>query len=139
MRHLALLIAVTLGACSSYDHPSPEAARAAWEAQNVYPASYKSELLAYFRTYLNDPSGVREASVSEPALKPAGLADRYVVCVRFNAKKSSGGYVGNREGLAVYIAGKLDRFVETRNAEPRNETCRDAAYAPFPELERLSR
>ena len=42
-------------------------------------------------------------------------------------------YTGVREYLAIFLAGKLDQMGVTR------EQCKDAAYAPFPELERLTR
>ena len=45
--------------------------------------------MAYLRTYLNDPTGIREAAISEPALKPVGTGDRCVVCVRFNPKRAA--------------------------------------------------
>src|SRR5262249_3332343 len=74
-----------LGACASYnDGPTPEQRRAAWEAGNVFPTNYRAEVLAYLRTYLNEPAGVREGAISEPALRPVVGGDRYVVCVRYN-------------------------------------------------------
>ena len=54
-------------------------------------------------------------------------------CVRFNAKGPTGAYTGVREHLAIFLAGKLDQMGVTR------EQCKDAAYEPFPELERLTR
>ena len=55
------------------------------------------------------------------------------MCVRFNAKGPTGAYTGVREHLAIFLAGKLDQMGVAR------EECRDAAYEPFPELERLRR
>ena len=107
-----------------------------WEAGNVFPAGYRAELLAHLRTYLNDPPGVRDAAISEPARQPMGLGDRFVVCVRFNPKKAGGGYAGVKDHLVIYVGGKLDRYVETLTG---GDICRTAAYAPFPELERLTR
>jgi hypothetical protein len=131
-----------LSACAAFrgDGPSPEARVAAWEAGNVYPANYRAELLAYLRTYLNDPSGVREAQVSEPVLRSVGPGNRYVVCVRFNPRKVGGGYAGAREHMVVYVGGKLDRFVELRGEQQaKGEQCSGATYAAFPELESLTR
>ena len=62
---------------------------AKWDAQNVVPQNYKADLLAYFRTYLNNPEGVRGAAVSTPFLKEVGPGERYVACVRFNPKRPS--------------------------------------------------
>jgi hypothetical protein len=102
-------------------------------AVNVFPENYRAEILAYQRSYLNDPTGVRSAAISQPALRKIGSVERYVACVRFNAKAPGGGYIGEREHIAVFLAGKLDQMGVTR------EECKDAAYAPFPELERLTR
>ena len=64
---------------------------------NVYPEQYRAEILAYQRSYLNDPTGIRSAGISRPALKNVGVGDRYVACVRFNAKGPTGAYTGVRE------------------------------------------
>lgn len=134
----ALAAALMLGGCASGDG-SPTAAelKARWEAQNVYPASYKTDLLAYLRTYLNDPTNVRGAAVSAPFLKPVGPGDRYIVCVRYNARNTDGKYLGSKDGAATYVSAKLDLFIDV----PRDvrELCKDAVFAPFPELEKLGR
>ena len=100
---------------------------------NVFPEKYREEILAYQRSFLNDPTGIRTAGISQPALRKVGSVERYVVCVRFNAKGPGGGYVGEREHLAIFLAGKLDQMGVTR------DLCKDAAYEPFPEMERLTR
>lgn len=135
MRWLALTIALALAACGkTLDELSSEQRKADWSAANVYPAEYRPELIAYLRTYLNDPTGVREAAISEPVLKPVGPGERYVVCVRFNPKRPGGGYAGAKDHLVIYAGGKLDRYIEAAG-----ENCKDATYAAFPELERLTR
>jgi hypothetical protein len=123
---------------------------------NVRPSNYRSDILSAMHAYLNDPIGVRDAGIGEPALKEVGGNKRYVVCVRFNAKKPRGDYGGPKEIAAVFVAGRFDRFVdapsprESANAsargseaahgsEPPRGPCVDATYAPFPELEKLSR
>jgi hypothetical protein len=135
VRRSLVLLALALASCGkTLDQLSTDQRKADWAAANVYPADYRAELIAYLRTYLNDPTGVREAAISEPALKPVGTGDRYVVCVRFNLKRSGGGYAGAKDHLVIYAGGKLDRYLETAG-----ESCKDAAYAAFPELERLTR
>jgi hypothetical protein len=136
MRWLALLALLALGACTTDLGPSPAELEAQWNAQNVYPQHYKQDLLAFLRTYLNDPSHIRDAGVSQPQLKKAGPGNRFVACVRYNARKSGGQYAGVKDGAAVYVSGKLDRFIDGKEVKP---FCTDAAYAPFPELERLTR
>lgn len=98
-----------------------------------YPANYRPELLALLRTYLNDPAGIREAGISEPAQKEVGGRRRYVVCVRFNAR-SAGRYAGIKERAGMYIDGRLDRIIEETE-----DLCKGATYAAFPELEKLTR
>ena len=101
---------------------------------NVFPDNYRAEILAYQRSYLNDPTGIRErGDLAAGAARSVGVGERYVVCVRFNAKDPTGAYAGVREHLAIFLAGKLDQMGVAR------EQCKDAAYEPFPELERLTR
>ncbi len=143
---IALLLA--LAACSNLnpDYISPEEFKARWNEQNVFPATYKADVISYMRTYLNDPTNVKGAALSEPVLKSVGAGDRYVSCVRYNAKKSGGEYAGVKEGAVIYLAGHLDRFVES-NPDPREsrerpdvrDVCKGAAYLPFPELQQLKR
>lgn len=141
MRALALLmavsVAVALGGCATETGPSASELKARWDAENVYPQGYRQDLLAFLRTYLNDPSHVRSASVSQPQLKYIGPGDRYVACVRYNARNSDGKYVGSKDGAAIYVAGKLDRFLDT--PKDVRELCKEVAFVPFPELERLTR
>lgn len=99
-----------------------------------YPANYRPELLALLRTYLNDPTGIRDAGISEPAQKEVGGRRRYVVCVRFNARSAGGRYAGVKERAGMYVDGRLDRIIE--NTE---DLCKGVTYAAFPELERLTR
>ncbi len=133
-RAALLLFAATLGGCASYStEPSPEAQRADWEARNIYPQAYRSEILAYMRNYLNDPRNVRDALVSEPDLKPMGLGNRYVSCLRYGLRNPAAGNPPGKEHIVIFVGGKLDALREAR------DQCAGAAYAAFPELERLSR
>jgi hypothetical protein len=134
-RRIDSLIAVTLlaitfllGACA---HERTEDADI-----NAYPTNYRSDILAAMHAYLNDPTGIRDAAVAVPVLKPAStsLPARYMVCVRYNAKKNATDYAGVKDVAAVFLAGRFDQFVET----PK-ELCAEATYTPFPELEKLAR
>ena len=132
---LLLCMTLLLGACAGL-HRRIGAASAGDDGENAYPANYKSDILAAMHAYLNDPTGIHDASIAQPVLKSAGFGKpaRYVVCLRFNAKKNATDYAGVKELAALFLAGRFDQFVDT----PK-EQCADAAYAPFPELGTLSR
>jgi len=124
----AIAIAVMMSACASTP-PSEMSSE-----PNVAPANYKAEILAYLRTYLNDPVGVRGAFITEPSLVTIGGTQRYVSCLRFNAKNSVGQYEGSKDRLVAFLSGRLDAL-----ALARGEECKDANWQPFPELEKLRR
>ena len=63
--------------------------------------------------------------------------ERYVACVRYNARDKQGNYAGPKEGAAIYVSGRLDQFLDRPHVV--KELCKDAALAPFPELEKLTR
>ena len=125
-------IAAALAGCTSTDNLSYTSDRDGTE--QVYPANYRPELLSLLKTYLNDPRGVREATISEPVQRKVGGRQRYVACLRFNARESDGGYRGVKERGALFVDGRLDRLIE----KPE-DLCAGATYAPFPELEKLTR
>jgi len=127
-----LALALLCAACGTYEGTYTQAT-VVGEA-NIYPANYRADTIAFLKTWLNDTSGIHDASISEPALKSAGRVDRYVLCVRFNAKNSAGKYEGAKDRMVVFLAGRLDTMVDARRDE-----CTGAKYQPFPELERLGR
>jgi hypothetical protein len=142
-RFAALMFALTvfLGGCAHDQSPSV-AAGDYDDDINIPPANYKPDILAAMHAYLNDPTGIRDAGIAEPALKTAGGNRRYVVCVRFNAKKARNDYAGVKEIAAVFVAGRFDRFVEPRHeaaSDANQGECAGAVYALFPELGKLSR
>lgn len=83
---------------------------------------------------LEDPTNIRDASISEPALKPVAGSTRYVVCLRYNPKDGGGQYMGIRNVAAVYYAAHLTQII---NATA--DQCGGVAYQPFPELQKLCR
>ena len=94
------------------------------------PADYKAELLYFMRTFLADPTNVRDAYLSELAPMPLG-AEHYFACVRYSPR-IDGKYVGTTSKMAIYFNGKVNQFVDAPA-----EQCGNAAYEPFPELEQL--
>lgn len=131
-RTAALALSLLCAGCGKYEGTYTQAT-VTGEA-NILPANYRADTIAFLKTWLNDTSNIRDASISEPVLKSAGRVDRYVVCVRFNARNSAGKYEGSKDRLVVFLAGKLDTMVDARR-----DDCTGAKYQPFPELERLGR
>jgi hypothetical protein len=137
MRWWVIAAALLLAGCSTDVGMSQAELRAQWDAQNVVPTNYRQDILAFLRTYLNDPTHIRDAAVSQPQLKMVGPGERYVACVRFNARNTRGKYTGVKVGAATFVGGKLDRFIDGPKETP--QYCKDAAFAPFPELAALRR
>jgi hypothetical protein len=99
---------------------------------NLFPAAYKQEILSTMRSLLDYPAKVREAGITEPALRTAGAEQRYVVCVRANISDESGHFSGPKDRIGYFYGGHLNQFID---ATP--EQCGNAAYKPFPELEQM--
>jgi hypothetical protein len=130
---LALLCLLVLAGCSSEWMGARDRAVT---ANTTPPApNYRADILSLMRTYLNEPTGVRDALISEPALRTFDSADRYTVCLRYTARKGPGQpYAASKDSLVIFRDGRVDRVVDAAR-----EICKDAAYQPFRELENLSR
>ncbi len=147
MYRLILVLPLVLSGCAQIAALRDEAARNEQTAA-VFPQNYRAEILSLMRTYLNDPRQVRDAFVSEPQVRPFDGVRRYVVCLRYNARRSDGRYAGVKENLVLFRFGRLERLVdpirptsesrEAREAAEVREHCRDMELKPFAELERLS-
>jgi len=129
----SLLLGVTLllGACTGNNNPFATGNGSEAEL-NANPVNYKSDILAAMHSYLNDPTGIRDAAVSPPVIKQVGNETRYVACLQFNAKKNASEYAGAKTVAAVFMLGRFDRFIDT----PK-DLCNGVAYTPFPELQKL--
>lgn len=130
-----LMLPIALGACSSggeersfsffNNKPDPP---------QSFPSNYRAELLAFMKTYLNNPVGVRDAQMAEPVMRDVNGKMRYVSCLRYSARESDGSYHEPRERAVLFVSGRLDRMIEKGG-----ELCGGAALAPFPELEKMAR
>jgi hypothetical protein len=131
-----LLLPIALGACASSSDDSRPISFTddRGVSDQPYPKNYRAEAVAFMHTYLNDPNGVREAAMAEPVQRTVGGRVRYITCLRFSARDSDGAYRPSRERAIVYVDGRLDRMMENAS-----EPCAGATYAPFPELEKMSR
>jgi hypothetical protein len=139
-----LIIGIVTGGCA--DRYQIDLERKTLEAQNVRPQNYKSDLLAFMRTYLNNPENVRNAAISEPQKLQIVDMERYAACLRYDAKDSAGRYTGTRDRLAIFVSGKFDQLIELTRTDsaserlrPLRDYCAAAAYEPFLELEKLRR
>ena len=107
--------------------------------ENALPRTeeYKEAILDYVRSERTDPTGIRDASISVPALRTVSRdVTRYAVCFRYTAKSNSDTrrYDAPKEIAAVFYNGRISQFVA---ATP--DLCGQAAYQPFPEMQRLCR
>lgn len=127
----ALLLAVLAG-CQTDDAGTSLSLSSDSNAEQPYPINYKSEMLAFLHTYLNNPVGVREAVVAEPVQRTIRGRTRYVSCLRFSERQSDGTYRDRRDQAVLFVNGRLDRMLSNAG-----EQCLGAVYAPFPELEKM--
>ncbi|WP_415026980.1 hypothetical protein [Bradyrhizobium sp.] len=130
-RVAALVLPLGLAACFGGGGDRPSMADA---GPQPFPDNFRGDAVALMRTYLNNPVGVREAGMADPVLREVGGRQFYVSCLRFTPRETDGSYKGARERAVVYVNGRGDRVVERSN-----ELCAGAVYAPFPELEKMTR
>jgi hypothetical protein len=161
---IAGIVAAALSGCAGQSYREEQPQR--------YPDNYKTELLQFLHSYINDPTNIRNASIAEPVLisvdtkmertgveerpppraagpggaqgqQPGrenesylieGTRQRYVACVRYNAKDRDGHYMGLKQGMAIYAGGRFERLIE-----PARGVCDQTEFKPFPELEKLGR
>ncbi len=57
-----------LAGCAGHGRPHDDA------RANVYPENYKADLLGFLHSYINDANKIRDAAISEPALRPVPAA-----------------------------------------------------------------
>lgn len=136
-RMATLMLPIVLAACSSsgegegrsfslFDNkPDPP---------QSFPANYRTELLAFMKTYLNNPAGVRDAAMAEPVMRDVNGKMRYISCLRYSARESDGSYREPRDRAVLFVSGRLDRMIEKSG-----DLCTGAALGPFPELEKMTR
>jgi hypothetical protein len=130
-----LLLTMALSACAASDDSKPITFTDDRGVSNQpFPNNFRTEVLAFLKTYLNNPVGVRDAVMAEPVERVVGGRLRYLACLRFSAREPDSDYREPRERAILFVDGRLDRIIE--NAV---EPCAGVAYAPFAELEKLPR
>jgi hypothetical protein len=132
---MMVLLPIVLAACAGSDDGRSISYTSDRNGTNQpLPANYRPQLLAFMKTYLNNPVGVHDAVIAEPIERTVGGQQRYVSCLRFTPRESDGSYRDLRERAIVYVNGRLDHV-----AENAAEICAAVTYAPFPELEKMAR
>jgi hypothetical protein len=130
-----LLLPIALAACAgSDDGKSISYTDDRGVSNQPYPNNYRTELLSFMKTYLNNPVGVHDAAMADPVQRTVGGRLRYVSCLRFSPRESDGSYREPRERAVIYVDGRLDHVVENAS-----DACAGAVYAPFPDLEKMTR
>jgi hypothetical protein len=130
-----LLLPIVLAACAGDDEGRSISFTAdRGVAEQPFPNNHSAEVLAFMKTYLNNPVGVHDGAIAEPVQRTVGGRQRYVSCLRFSPRESDGSYRDPRERAIVYVDGRLDHVVENAG-----EICAGAVYAPFPALEKMVR
>lgn len=132
----ALLLPIALAACVSDDDSVKSISYTSDRggAEQPFPNNYRTELLAFLKTYINNPVAIRNAVIAEPVQRTVGGRQRYVVCVKYSARDFDGNYRDARDHALIYVDGRLDHIVD----KPGDD-CAGAVYAAFPELEKLTR
>src|SRR4051812_24862467 len=130
-----LLLAAWLGACSGSSvsdfsfgktktEPPAEPAK--------FPDDYKPEIASFMRTYLQNPSKVRDAYIATPVLKPVGRVQQYITCLRYNPRDSANKYEGNQQNVVIFLSGRLNQFLPD---DP--QMCAGLTYQRYPEIENM--
>jgi len=112
------ILLLALGGCSGFGKSEEVAA----VDPNMFPSTYRADLVRYLAVHLTDPAEFRGAVVSSPVLKPIGSDQRYVVCLRL-------GGTNRAEKATIFYAGQINQYIDATA-----ELCNGAAYQPFSEL-----
>ena len=130
-----LMLPIALAACAGGDESrSFSLFGDGKDIPQSFPNNFRPELLAFMRTYLNNPVGVRDAALGEPVMRDVNGKMRYVACLRYSARESDGSYREPHERAVLFVNGRLDRMIEKSG-----ELCAGVALSPFPDLEKMAR
>lgn len=133
---LLALLAVLLGGCSGSSLEGfafgKQPTSSAQLNPTLYPTHYKEQIADFMRTYLNNPTKVKDGYISEPTLKPVAGTPHYVACVRYNPRDTNNNYEGPQTRQATFLGGNLVQFLP-----PDGDTCNGLAYQRFPAIESM--
>ena len=124
---LLSVLMLAVAACSSNSDKAPAV------NPNLYPAKYKQQIVATLRRILSDPTHVRNGLISDPVLTQVNSDQRYTACVRYTERDFQTRQYGEPETrVAYFYGGDLNQLVKAKD-----DQCVNAAYKPFPEVEKL--
>lgn len=129
-----MMLAILLAACATDNNDGLSYTADRGVDNQPFPNNYRSDLLAFLRTYLNDPGSVRGAMIAQPVQRTVGGRLRYVTCLRYSTREVDGRIGSVRVRAALFVDGRLDRMIEEGG-----EFCENVTFAPFPEMEKLAR
>jgi hypothetical protein len=134
-RAAILVLPLALAACFGSDGERPSLMEGTQAGgPQPFPDNFRGDTLALMHTYLNNPVGVHDAGMADPVLREVGGRQFYVSCLRYTPRESDGSYKTVRERAVVFVNGRGDRVLDRAS-----ELCAGAVYAPFPELEKMTR
>ena len=131
---LIVLLVVALAGCTAASLSNLVSGKAPEPPLNPteFPAKYRSDIAEFMRTWLINPTKVKDALIGEPALKPVAGQPHYVTCVRYNPRDGNDRYEGNQSNLVIFLGGKLNQFLPSDPA-----MCSGLNYQRYPEIESM--
>jgi hypothetical protein len=123
---LSVVLAMMVVAGCSGGFGGPKRAEPAEVAvdPNAFPANYRNQIATLLTTQLADRADFRGALIAEPAMKPIGRSQHYVVCLQLNGRNQ------RKDKVVVFLGGTPTQYIDSKP-----EQCADAVYRPFAELE----
>ena len=130
-----MLLPIALAACAASD----EGSRITYTddrgvSSQPFPNNYRTEVLAFMKTYLNNPGWRARRRHGRAGRARVGGRLRYVVASGSARARPTAANREPRERAMLFVDGRLDRIVENAG-----EPCAGAVYAPFAELEKMTR
>jgi hypothetical protein len=134
-RFAVLMLPIALAACAGGDEGGGFSLSGDKpDTPQSYPSQNRAEVLAFMKTYLNNPVGLRDVGMGDPMMRDVNGKMRYIVCLRYSPRESDGSYHEPRERAVLFVNGRLDRMIEKSD-----ELCAGAVLGPFPDLEKMTR
>ncbi len=90
-RYLALLLPLALAGCLTDGDDSGRSFSFTSDrgvADQPFPGNYHTEILAFMKTYLNNPVGLHDTAMAEPVQRTVGGRLRYVSCLRYAVREA---------------------------------------------------